>query len=83
MGVKMTLIIENVNDDLAKIIRAVAKPFKAKVKRKKELSVNGYTKEFEEKLLKELKETQDLYLKGKIKAYDDVKKMHQDILNEV
>ena len=78
----MTLIIENVNDDLAKIIRAVAKPFKAKVKRKKELSVNGYTKEFEEKLLKELKETQDLYLKGKIKAYDDVKKMHQDILNE-
>lgn len=70
----MTLIIENVNDDLAKIIRAVAKPFKAKVKRKKELSVNGYTKEFEEKLLKELKETQDLYLKGKIKAYDDVKK---------
>ncbi|ASQ29959.1 hypothetical protein CAV_0288 [Campylobacter avium LMG 24591] len=79
----MTLIIENVNDDLAKIIRAVAKPFKAKVKRKKELSVNGYTKEFEEKLLKELKETQDLYLKGKIKAYDDVKKMHQDILNEV
>ncbi|WP_273404277.1 hypothetical protein [Campylobacter avium] len=60
----MTLIIENVNDDLAKIIRAVAKPFKAKVKRKKELSVNGYTKEFEEKLLKELKETQDLYLKG-------------------
>lgn len=79
----MTLIIENVNDDLAKIIRAVAKPFKAKVKRKKELSVNGYTKKFEEKLLKELKETQDLYLKGKIKAYDDVKKMHQDILNEV
>ena len=79
----MTLIIENVNDDLAKIIRAVAKPFKAKVKRKKELSVNSYTKEFEEKLLKELKETQDLYLKGKIKAYDDVKKMHQDILNEV
>lgn len=31
----MTLVVENVNDDLAKAIRAMAKPFKAKVKKLK------------------------------------------------
>ena len=42
----MTLIIENVNDDLAKAIRAMAKPFKAKVKTKRKLTINGFTPEF-------------------------------------
>ena len=60
----MTLIIENVNDDLAKAIRAMAKPLKAKVKTKRKLTINGFTPEFEKQLLQEVKETQEAYAKG-------------------
>ena len=79
----MTLIIENVNDDLAKAIRAMAKPFKAKVKTKRKLTINGFTPEFEKQLLQEVKETQEAYAKGEMKTYDSIEEMHRDILNEV
>ena len=82
----MTLVIENVNDDLAKAIRAMAKPFKAKVKKiknREELTVNGFTPEFEKKLLQEVEETEKAYARGEIKSYKSVEEMHRDILNEI
>ena len=76
----MTLIIENVNDDLAKAIRAMAKPFKAEVKTKRKLTIKGFTPEFEKQLVREVKETQEADAKGEMKTYDSIEEMHRDIL---
>lgn len=45
--------------------------------KKQERTINGFTQEFETKLLKELKQTEQAYKKGKIKAQSvkDFKKL--------
>ena len=71
---------QKANNALAKAIRAMAKPFKEKVKTKRELTINGFTPEFEKQLLKEIKETEEAYARGEMKTYNSVEEMHRDIL---
>ncbi|EAL1800934.1 hypothetical protein FCR19_04465 [Campylobacter jejuni] len=68
----MNLILENVSDDLAKAIKAMAKIANTKVKLKKEkkLTINGFTPEFEKKILKGLEDIKKN--PHKYKAYSSV-----------
>lgn len=83
-GVKMqiSLVIENADEKLLKALKGVIALYpnaKLKSQKKQILTENGYSKEFEEKLLKEAKDMQEnphLY-----KAYDNTKEMFEDILN--
>ncbi|ECL1830238.1 hypothetical protein FSM15_01645 [Campylobacter jejuni] len=59
----MNLILENVSDDLAKAIEAMAKIANTKVKLKKKLTINGFTPEFEKKTVKKLNKVE------KVKKY--------------
>lgn len=77
---QLKIINDFKNNTLAKAIRAMAKPFKAKVKTKRELTINGFTPEFEKQLLKEIKETEEAYARGEMKTYNSVEEMHRDIL---
>lgn len=83
-GVKMqiSLVIENADEKLLKALKGVIVLYpnaKLKSQKKQILTENGYSKEFEEKLLKEAKDMQEnpyLY-----KNYESVKKMFENILN--
>ena len=77
---QLKIINDFKNNTLAKAIRAMAKPFKTKVKTKRELTINGFTPEFEKQLLKEIKETEEAYARGEMKTYNSVEEMHRDIL---
>jgi len=46
------------------------------------LTVNGFTPEFEEELLKDIAEAEEEVRSGKRKPYDNVHQMFEDILNE-
>jgi len=46
------------------------------------LTENGYTPEFEKRLLAKIKENEKLLRAGKLKLYDDWDEMKRDILNE-
>lgn len=46
------------------------------------LTVNGFTPEFEEELLKDIAEAEEDVRTGKAKLYDNVDEMMADILNE-
>jgi DNA-damage-inducible protein J len=43
-------------------------------------TVNGFTIEEEEEMIKEMKETEKLIKEGKVKLYDSAKELHDDIL---
>ncbi|EDP6858251.1 hypothetical protein GWF38_06690 [Campylobacter upsaliensis] len=79
---QISLVIENADEKLLKALKgAIALYPNAKLKSQKKqiLTENGYSKEFEEKLLKEAKDMQEnphLH-----KAYDNTKEMFEDILN--
>lgn len=46
------------------------------------LTENGYTPEFEKRLVKESKENERLLRAGKLKIYNTLEEMEKDIMNE-
>ncbi|OCR85793.1 hypothetical protein CFT13S00388_09395 [Campylobacter fetus subsp. testudinum] len=69
-----TLIIDNANDDFIKGIKSLAKAvnIKVKVKREKNLTINGFTPKFESELLQELEDTKQAYSHGKSVTFNSV-----------
>ena len=63
--------LENGNQTILNIFKIVAKEMGAKLKiNKQQLTENGFTKEFEEELLREIKETKRMATENKIQVYD-------------
>lgn len=75
--------LENGNQTILNIFKIVAKEMGAKLKiNKQQLTENGFTKEFEEELLRELKETKRLATENKIPVYDTDEKFYKHLANE-
>ncbi|MDO7253444.1 hypothetical protein [Helicobacter cappadocius] len=70
----MTIIIENASEDLAKVIKGIAKIGNSKCKISKDNKAREWKKESEEMIRD--------YKAGKIKAYDSAKEMHKEILED-
>ncbi len=81
---QITLQINNGNQNLFNAIKALLKTqpkLDFTLQKGSNLTVNGFTPEFEAELLRELEETKKAYKSGKIKSYSSAKEMHEDILN--
>ena len=72
----MTLIIENVKEEFLPAFRGLAKGVQAKIKTKKTKA------EIAAQWRKESEEMERLYKEGKLKAYSNIKEMHEDILKD-
>ncbi len=46
------------------------------------LTENGYTPEFEKRMVAQSKENERLFREGKLKTYDSLEEMEKDIMNE-
>ena len=67
--------IINADDNLIKAVRSVVNLYpqaKLKVKKEKDLTINGYTKEFEAEIIREMEEIDKLRQQGKLKTYASV-----------
>lgn len=80
------LQIENGNDRILKIIKNIAEELGAKIKiitnEKSKLTINGYTKEFEDEILKISKEHKELLKAGKAAVYDSEEKIKNHLKND-
>lgn len=78
-----TLQIENENEKIIQKIKNFADEIGAKLKiNKPQLTENGFTKEFEEELIRELEETKRLAAEGKIPVYDTDEKFYKHLADE-
>lgn len=80
-----TLELKNGNELLIDIFKSIAEKFKAELKiktKKPQLTINGFTKEFEEEILAELKETKKLAKENKIPVYDTDEKFYKHLADE-
>lgn len=77
----VNLRLENASEDFLKAIKIMAKALNVSVRVKKERTLNGYTKEFEASLLKDLKELEKERKKGTLKSFDSVKEMRKALEN--
>ncbi|MDA3048220.1 hypothetical protein [Campylobacter sp. JMF_08 NE1] len=80
---QITLLIQNGNQSIFNALKAFLKTypeldFKIEKNNSPKIS-NGYTKEFEAKILKENEATMKAYKSGKIKSYLNANVMHEDI----
>ena len=72
---EVTLKIINADDNLIKAVRSVVNLYpqaKLKVKKEKDLTINGYTKEFEAEIIREMEEIDKLRQQGKLKTHASV-----------
>ena len=73
----MNLVLELKNGDekLLKALKSIVNlhpKAKLKIKKKENLTINGYTKEFEESVLEALREVEEEREKGTLKTYSSV-----------
>ena len=82
----MNLVLELKNGDekLLKALKSIVNLHpnaKLRVKKKKELTINGYTKEFEESVLEALREVEEERRKGTLKTYKNINDLRRALLS--
>lgn len=71
----MTIVIENASEDLAKVIKGIAKIGNTKYKVSKDNKAKQW-KKGSDQMIKD-------YKAGKIKSYSNAKEMHKELLGDV
>ena len=82
----MNLVLELKNGDekLLKALKSIVNLHpnaKLKIKKKENLTINGYTKEFEESVLEALREVEEERRKGTLKTYKNINDLREALLS--
>ena len=82
----MNLVLELKNGDekLLKALKSIVNLHpnaKLKIKKKENLTINGYTKEFEESVLEALREVEEEREKGTLKTYKNINDLRRALLS--